>query len=153
MKALLAITIGVYQDTIGKTFKEYLVNFDYFTQGHGKLWISYVIEDMDAKDMGLPSGTGLFKELFDVLRTQSESDPKLKKDIGTALYMTQHEKESIIPEPILSFSERMRDVNTPMNYSTPLQTSSDEQSGEERKDSQEACPISWCRAEKCLKSK
>ena len=135
MKASIGYPIGVYQDTIGKTFKEYLVNFDYFTQvmeNYGFV----LIEDMDAKDMGLPSGTGLFKELFDVLRTQTESDPKLKKDIGTALQMTQHEKKVSFLNRYFIF-RKMRDVNTEELFHT-FTDISDEQTGTEQKDTREA---------------
>ena len=131
----LGYTIGVYQDTIGKTFKEYLVNFDYFTrvmENYGFI----VVGETEAHDMGLPSGTGLFGELFDVLRTQSESDSKLRKDVGTALGMTQHEKQVSFLNRYFVF-RKMRDVNAEELFHTFTDTS-DEQSGAEQKDSEEA---------------
>ena len=131
----LGYPIGVYQDTIGKTFKEYLVNFDYFTrvmENYGFV----IAEDKEAKDMGLPSGTGQFEGLFDLLKTQSEADPKLRKDVGTALHMSLHEKKVSFLNRYFIF-RKLRDVNTEELFHT-FTDISDAQSGAEQKDSQEA---------------
>tara|TARA_B110000483_G_scaffold77988_1_gene97205 strand:- start:3138 stop:6500 length:3363 start_codon:yes stop_codon:yes gene_type:complete len=82
--------IHVFQDSIGKVSKEYLVNFDYFIrvmENYGFVLIS----DEDAKTMGLPHGTGLFKDLF--TQMEHESKRKYKQDFKNALYMSPQEKQ------------------------------------------------------------
>lgn len=82
--------IHVFQDSIGKVSKEYLVNFDYFIrimENYGFVLIS----DEDAKTMGLPNGTGLFKDLF--TQMEHESKRKYKQDFKNALYMSPQEKQ------------------------------------------------------------
>lgn len=82
--------IHVFQDSIGKVSKEYLVNFDYFIrvmENYGFVLTS----DEDAKTMGLPHGTGLFKDLF--TQMEHESKRKYKQDFKNALYMSPQEKQ------------------------------------------------------------
>ena len=86
----LNYAIHVFQDSIGKVSKEYLVNFDYFVrvmENYGFI----LITDEDAQSMGLPRSTGLFKDLFNQM--ESESKRKGKQDYKTALHMSPQEKQ------------------------------------------------------------
>ena len=84
--------IDVYQDSINKTIKEYLVNFTYFTE----LMKSYGFELLkrdEAIKLGIPNSSGLFSELFTVMETDIQQDPKQKSKYGSALFMTPKEKQ------------------------------------------------------------
>jgi len=134
----LGYPIGVYQDTIGKTFKEYLVNFKYFTQvmeDYGFV----VVDGESARDIGLPSGTGLFGELFDMLKKQSETDAKLRRDVGSALGMSVHEKKVSFLNRYFVF-KKMRDVDAQALYHSFTDVS-DAQSASEEKASDEASAV------------
>ena len=62
----LGYPIDVYQESINKTFKEYLVNFDFLTrvlENYG--FVPITIEE--ANSIGFPKAIGSFEELFDVM--------------------------------------------------------------------------------------
>lgn len=85
------IGIDIYQETINKTFREYLVNFDYLIrimENYGFV----PLDDSDAKKMGLPSGIGNLREIYSVLEEDFEKNNKIKKDIKQALNMSDQEK-------------------------------------------------------------
>lgn len=81
-------TISVYQDTINKTFREYLVNFNYFQRLMQNYGFKLISKD-EANNMRLPNGTGLFSELFEQMKTETEK----QFDFGTSFKMTEEEKE------------------------------------------------------------
>jgi len=84
--------IDVYQDSINKTIKEYLVNFTYFTE----LMKSYGFELLrrdDAIKLGIPNSSGLFSELFTVMESDIQQDPRQKSKYGSAPFMTPKEKQ------------------------------------------------------------
>ena len=59
----LGYAINVYQDSINKYFREYLVNFDYFV----RIMENYGFKPIpleEANELGLPSGIGNFKQLY-----------------------------------------------------------------------------------------
>ena len=84
--------INVYQETIGKTFREYLVNFDYFIrimEDYG-----FVLLDEDtAKAKGLPNNTGRFEELYKQMEYDIKRNPKASADYRSANMMTPNEKQ------------------------------------------------------------
>lgn len=84
--------IDVYQDSINKTIKEYLVNFTYFTE----LMKSYGFELLkrdEAVKLGIPNSTGMFSELFTFMESEIQQDPKQKSKYGSASLMTPKEKQ------------------------------------------------------------
>ena len=83
--------INVYQETIGKTFREYLVNFDYLR----RLMDDYgfiLVSKEKAIPMGLPNGSGLFGELFKSMEHETKFDSKKIADYNNAHLMTVDEK-------------------------------------------------------------
>ena len=59
----LGYAINVYQETINKYFREYLVNFDYLV----RIMENYGFKPLtqsEARDLNLPSGIGNFKQLY-----------------------------------------------------------------------------------------
>ena len=84
--------INVYQDSINKTIKEFLVNFTYFTE----LMDSYgfqLIKREEANKLGLPNGSGMFGELFSRMEADIQQDQSLKNRYGSAPYMNPKEKQ------------------------------------------------------------
>ena len=87
----LGYMIHVYQDSINKTFPEYLVNFDYFVrmmENYGFV----LITTEEASKNGLPHGSGMFSELFSEMESEIEQNPRRRSDYGRALSMNSDEK-------------------------------------------------------------
>ena len=84
--------IDVYQDSINKTIKEYLVNFTYFTElmrGYG----FELLKRDEAVKLGLPNSSGMFSELFSVMESEIQQDARQKSRYGSAPMMTAKEKQ------------------------------------------------------------
>ena len=98
--------IDVYQDTINQYFKEYLVNFPYFTQimeNYG-----FVLIDSDESNVNnIPNGTGLFSELFN----------NVDENYGLASKMSENEKKiSFLNRYFIFKKARNVDANTIMKH-------------------------------------
>ena len=79
--------IDVWQESINKTFTEYLVNFKYVI----RLMNNYgfdIISSEEAKKINMPNGTGLFDELYNFMVKSKEN----RNNFGNAEYMSQEEK-------------------------------------------------------------
>ena len=90
----LGYTIDVWQESINQNFQEYLVNFIYLQ----KLMINYgftLITKEEANKMELPNSSGLFDELYDMMRKKE----KMNCNYGHATEMNEEEK-------IISFMNR-----------------------------------------------
>ena len=86
----LGYAIDVYQESINKKFREYLVNYNYLT----RLLENYgftLVANNEAKAMGIPSGSGMFKELFDSMT--SEVKRKKKHNYGLAPNMSTEQRK------------------------------------------------------------
>jgi hypothetical protein len=87
----LGYMIHVYQDSINKTFPEYLVNFDYLVrmmENYGFVLVS----TEEATKCDLPHGSGMFSELFTIMENEIEQNPRSRNDYGRALSMNSDEK-------------------------------------------------------------
>lgn len=87
----LGYAINVYQESINQFFREYLVNFEYFTQvmeDYGFVLASK--EEMRRND--LPNNTGLFSDLFSHMQTEIKQNPKKKDEYREAPMMSPEEK-------------------------------------------------------------
>ena len=87
----VGLPIQVYQESIDKTFVEYLVNFEYFTRLMADYGFALVEKD-ELRQMRIPESSGLFKRLFDTMENDFRKDKELQKDYKTALAMTYQEK-------------------------------------------------------------
>ena len=83
--------IDVYQDSINKTFSEYLVNFDYLNKVMS-LYGFELIDKVTAAKFGLPNATGLFDELFRSMQSELKRSRSRGNEYGTAAYMSEYEK-------------------------------------------------------------
>jgi hypothetical protein len=105
----LGYNISIYQESINKTFVEYLVNFDYFIremENYGFV----IVPTEDATHINLPSGTGMFSDLFKQMEDEIEKNPNMKNDVGQALYMTPEEKRISFMNRYFVF-KKVRNVN------------------------------------------
>ena len=65
----------------------------------------------DAKKMGLPNGTGLFKELFVNMENEVKRNPSKAKDYGHSINMSDEERRISFMNRYFIF-KKMRTVNT-----------------------------------------
>jgi len=88
----LGYGINVFQDSIGNTHHEYLVNFEYFTrvmENYG--FVPLTMEE--ANNAGLPNGIGNFEELFRQMENEVKVNDKLKYEYKRGIHMTHKEKQ------------------------------------------------------------
>jgi hypothetical protein len=101
--------INVYQETIGKTFREYLVNFDYLMrimEDYGFV----LVNKEKAIPMGLPNGSGLFGDMFRNMESETKNDNRKFADYKNAHLMTVDEKQISFMNRYFVF-QKLRDVN------------------------------------------
>ena len=87
----IGYTINVYQESINKTFAEYLVNFDYFVrmmENYGFV----ILTREESEKMDLPNGTGLFSDLYTHMEREIERIPNRQYDYGVSNKMNSDEK-------------------------------------------------------------
>jgi len=101
--------IDVYQESINQTVSEFLVNFDYLNRVMSAYGFELVSRD-EAKDMGLPDGSGLFSELFSYMEAEIEKNKFKAKDYLKAPYMTGYEKKISFLNRYFIY-KKMRTVN------------------------------------------
>ena len=83
----LGYAIDVYQESINKTFREYLVNFEYLDRMMGNYGFAPITRD-EAKDMGIPSGRGSFRELYGNMKEEIKRNRKSANQYGKAADMS-----------------------------------------------------------------
>jgi hypothetical protein len=91
-ESCLGYKISVYQDSINQTIPEYLVNADFLTSTMEKYGFSLVSRE-EAKQMGLPEGSGMFIELYNAMLSELKKDPRKESDFKDAPFMKQYEKD------------------------------------------------------------
>jgi hypothetical protein len=84
--------INVFQETINKKAEEYLVNFDYLIRVMENYGFQ-VLPDNDAQNLGLPSGCGLFEDLYRQMTGSRTGRPGPTTGFGAAHKMSDNEKE------------------------------------------------------------
>ena len=88
----LGYAIDVFQETINKTFREYLVNFDYLD----RLMENYGFTRLtrtEANELGLPASSGSFRELFGMLQNEVARRRDVEDEYGASLDMTSGERK------------------------------------------------------------
>ena len=69
-----------------------MVNFDYFTR-HMENYGFQVVNEKDAQELGVKNGTGSFEDLYTHMTNAVKANPRIKNDYGTAMNMSDSEKE------------------------------------------------------------
>ncbi len=88
----LGYQINVYQESINKMFPEYLVNFDYMERIMENYGFKLMTRE-EAKEHGLPNGTGMFNELFVLMEEEVKRNRLKQNEYGDALSMNSYEKK------------------------------------------------------------
>ena len=86
----IGYAIDVYQESINKVFREYLVNFEYLNtilEQFGFVMLSQ--EELNEK--GLPSSTGSFRDMFKLMDDECKRNPR-NNSYRSAMEMTTGEK-------------------------------------------------------------
>ena len=105
----IGYAIDVYQESINKVFREYLVNFNYLTRIMEDYGFSLVPQG-EIVGLGLPNSTGLFDELFETMKSDLARDKRKESDYGTAANMSTEEKRISFMNRYFVF-KKMRNVN------------------------------------------
>jgi hypothetical protein len=87
----LGYEISVYQESINQMIPEFLVNFSYVVRIMSNYGFKIVGND-DARKLGLPSGVGMFKELYNQMSIDINSNKLQERNIGSSLKMSEYEK-------------------------------------------------------------
>ena len=88
----LGYAIDVYQESINKTFTEYLVNFTYLK----RLLENYgfrTLKKNELKNLNFPNSIGSFQDLFYSMQEKLEREPNKKIDYKNATSMSENEKK------------------------------------------------------------
>ena len=84
--------VDVYQESINKTFREYLVNFNYLKRLMVNFGFEVVPREDALKDLGLPDGTGMFEQLYQQMMARLKQTQALASDFGEAPDMRDYER-------------------------------------------------------------
>ena len=88
----LGLQIDVYQESINKTFPEYLVNFDYFIQTLEHYGFVPISEE-EYNKFHLPGAVNSFSELFKSMNFEIKSKKIKKENVGAAQNLSSEEKK------------------------------------------------------------
>ncbi len=86
----VGMAIDVYQETINKTFREYLVNFNYLDKLMGEYGFEKA-SSVETKGIGGRS-VGTFTDCYYLMKSEISKDPALEKEYGRSMDMTSAEK-------------------------------------------------------------
>jgi hypothetical protein len=137
----LGYAIDIYQESINKVFREFLVNFRFLTrimEDYGFI----LVPQEEARKMGLPNATGLFEELFDSMAQEVARDKRKEDDYGTALSLTREEKRISFMNRYFIF-RKVRNVNAEkiakiVMHSQDAENDADDESDDEGKNGKES---------------
>jgi uncharacterized membrane protein YfhO len=88
----LGYKIDVFQESINKSFSEFLVNYDYLNRVMEDYGFKLITRE-EARAIGMPEGSGLFSELFMNMQEEVKRVKSKEKDYGKALLMNAFEKK------------------------------------------------------------
>ena len=88
----LGYSIDVYQESINKVFREYLVNFDYLDQLMQNYGFVKLTDD-ELKRINIPNSVGSFSELYYIMEEEVKMNAKNANKYGQANNLTDKEKE------------------------------------------------------------
>jgi hypothetical protein len=88
----LGYAINIYQETINKTFKEYLVNYKYLLrimENNGFV----LLNETEYKQLNLPGSMGNFEQLYNFMNSEVTRNNYLLKKIGNSTQLSDEEKQ------------------------------------------------------------
>jgi hypothetical protein len=105
----IGYAIDIYQETINKTFREYLVNFKYFIYIMEKNGF-VLLTETEFKQLNLPNSYGSFEQLYNFMTTDLKKNNQLLKKIGLANALSDEEKQISFLNNYFVF-KKIRNVN------------------------------------------
>lgn len=102
--------IDVYQESINQKITEYLVNFDYLCRIMNDYGFALLSHE-ECKEIGMPSSSGLFSELFLNMLDEISKNKFKEKDYAKAPFMTAPEKDISFLNRYFIF-KKIRTINT-----------------------------------------
>lgn len=117
----LGYAIDVFQETINKTFREYLVNFEYLNRMMENYGFVQLTRD-ECAEIGIPNSVGSFQQLYGLLENEVNRFPKKRNDYGYALNMTSKEKQISFYNNYFIY-KKIRNVDTRAVYNTMVGSS------------------------------
>jgi hypothetical protein len=118
----LGYKIEVYQESINKTFGEYLVNFNYLTRVMESFGF-IKLNTKESKKIGFPSSVNSFQKLHNSMKYEVDNGILKKNKLGNALNITPEEKKISFYNNYFIY-RKIRNVdseevyNALMNYNT-----------------------------------
>lgn len=91
-ESCLGFKISVFQESINQLIPEYLVNYDYLNRIMENYGFVLLTRE-EAKQIGIPNGTGMFSELFNKMKQDITRDPVKGLDYGLAPSMKDYEEQ------------------------------------------------------------
>lgn len=88
----LGYAIDVYQESINKVFREYLVNYDYLTQLLENYGFVLLTKD-ELREKAINNSTGFFGELFTQMNSDLKRNQRLARDFKEAPNMSAAERQ------------------------------------------------------------
>ena len=113
--------IDVYQESINKPFREYLVNFDYLERLMENYGFVTLTRD-ECKELGIPASVGSFQQLYGSMENEIDKNPRKKNDYGQAYKMTPKEKQISFYNNYFIY-KKVRNVDTRAVYNTLIGSS------------------------------
>jgi hypothetical protein len=105
----ISYEISVYQESINQYISEYLVNYDYFDRLMNVYGFKLISRE-EANEMGLPEGSGLFRELYINMLDEIKRNKFKETLYGEAPNMTAIEKEISVLNRYFVY-KKVREVN------------------------------------------
>ena len=84
--------IDVYQESINKTFKEYLVQITFLKRIMENYGFTIITEE-EANAMNLPDGSALFETMYNNMEQEIKKNKYMKSNVRSAINMTPEEKQ------------------------------------------------------------
>lgn len=132
----LGYAIDIYQESINKTAREFLVNFKYVVQVMENYGFALITSE-EAKGMGFVNGTGLFDECFNRLVGEADRNKRKTSDYGEALNMTSEEKRISFLNRYFIF-RKMRNVNAEKIGKLMMNKRDEDEDAEDREKTEKA---------------
>jgi hypothetical protein len=115
----LGYAIDIYQETINKTFREYLVNFKYFIYIMEKNGF-VLLTETEYKQLNMPNSYGSFEQLYNFMTTELKKNNQLLKKIGMANALSDEEKQISFLNNYFIF-KKIRNVSDAQNENIELE--------------------------------
>lgn len=130
----LGYAIDVYQETINKKFKEYLVNFDYLTRMMDNYGFTLLTRE-ECNDAGIINSVGSFQQLYGIMEEEIKRNPKKGRDYGDAMKMNAKEKQISFYNNYFIY-KKIRNVDTRAVHNTMIGSSKLQQQMEQLESSE-----------------